>query len=325
MARPTLRSANALLLIVMLLILIPGSLIQGFNLPWGLVISELFMILLPALLILRRWGLPAAETLRLRWPGARPLLLAALMGLGTFGTAAILGTLMSQWLGYEPPAPEMPTTPGPALVMLIAAVVLAPLCEETFFRGYLFHVYLQKGARVAMTAIAVLFALFHLRLVGLPALLPVAFLLSFVRWRSDSLLPGIALHFTHNLLASLDDLVSTVTGHSLPISDWMVYAGILVGAVALVLFARTVRRAPAPVEAEPAPVVLEVEPPAADLGALEAAVTVEMDALPVTAPAPVAAERFWSYAWPLAVILGIYILSAALEVFAGTHPSLFTK
>jgi hypothetical protein len=66
---PSIRSANWLYLASIVLILTVGSWLQKISFGWGLLATEIFLILLPTLLLLRRNKLPAAATLRLQWPG----------------------------------------------------------------------------------------------------------------------------------------------------------------------------------------------------------------------------------------------------------------
>ncbi|MHB8658780.1 MAG: CPBP family intramembrane glutamic endopeptidase [Solirubrobacteraceae bacterium] len=100
---------------------------------------------------------------------------------------------------------------------LIAAAVfvcvIAPVCEELFFRGFLFGVLrrmrLNVGGRNLGTAVAaiitgILFGFAHLGSAPLQYLIPLAFLgivLCVVRWRTRSLYPCMALHSFNNCLA----------------------------------------------------------------------------------------------------------------------------
>ncbi len=63
-------------------------------------------------------------------------------------------------------ADVLPKTPLQALLMFLATVVAAPICEEVLFRGYLLRAYERLGGRKALVAVALLFALFHLRFQG---------------------------------------------------------------------------------------------------------------------------------------------------------------
>jgi membrane protease YdiL (CAAX protease family) len=87
---------------------------------------------------------------------------------------------------------------------LIAAAIVAPICEETFFRGFVFmglRRVMPLGWAIVLSAL--LFALAH----GDPGSFVVLFIiglaLAFLRWQTRSLWPGIFLHFLNNGLSGL--------------------------------------------------------------------------------------------------------------------------
>lgn len=87
---------------------------------------------------------------------------------------------------------------------LLAAVVVAPICEEVFFRGYLFGGLLRgMNAWVATLASALLFTLVHGDIGSAVPLLAIGLVLPILRWRTGSLWPGVALHTLNNLIAAL--------------------------------------------------------------------------------------------------------------------------
>jgi sodium transport system permease protein len=93
--------------------------------------------------------------------------------------------------------------PAPAVVFAIA--VVPAIFEEGFFRGFLFSAFRTRmtPARTIVSAAAV-FGFFHWissRLLASDRLLSstlVGLVLGWVRWRTESLLPGILLHALHN-------------------------------------------------------------------------------------------------------------------------------
>lgn len=98
--------------------------------------------------------------------------------------------------------------PLTVLSLLISAVVIAPFCEELFFRGYLFAG-LLRGMNVWLAGLisAVLFTLVHGDLGSAALLFVFGLVLAVVRWRSGSLWPGVALHALNNALAAADVLL----------------------------------------------------------------------------------------------------------------------
>lgn len=95
----------------------------------------------------------------------------------------------------------------PLPLIIVALGVIPGVCEEIFFRGFLFggiQKHVSGWWSIAVTAI--LFGLFHVVLAGGAAperLIPstlMGLILGWVRWKSGSLVPGILLHATHNSL-----------------------------------------------------------------------------------------------------------------------------
>jgi len=91
------------------------------------------------------------------------------------------------------------------IIALLALAFVPAIVEELFFRGWFFSA-LERAVRplTAILITGVVFGSFHLFTGGvllaervLPTIL-LGIILSWVRWRSGSVLPGIALHMLHN-------------------------------------------------------------------------------------------------------------------------------
>jgi hypothetical protein len=116
---------------------------------------------------------------------------------------------------------ELSDTHSHAAIVLTAVFVcaVAPICEEFFFRGFLFGT-LRKmrvavgghdlSVLIAAIITGILFGLVHTGSASSQYLVPLGFLgftLCIVRWRTGSLYPGMALHSANNALAlGVDDL-----------------------------------------------------------------------------------------------------------------------
>jgi len=88
------------------------------------------------------------------------------------------------------------------ILALVAGSLLAPLAEETFFRGFLFaNLREHQGPLKAMVTTALLFALFHLTPTAFVPLFFLGCFLALLYHLSDSLLPSLLLHATMNTLA----------------------------------------------------------------------------------------------------------------------------
>ncbi len=91
---------------------------------------------------------------------------------------------------------------------LFAAVFIAPFCEELFFRGFVFPG-LQRGMPVGLAIVlsSLLFAVAHADPGSFVVLLVIGLALAFLRWRTNSNWPGIALHMLNNAIGALSILL----------------------------------------------------------------------------------------------------------------------
>ena len=87
---------------------------------------------------------------------------------------------------------------------LVASVLVAPICEETFFRGFVFAGFLNRmPVVVAILLSSLLFAVAHADLGSFAVLFFIGLALAFVRWRTRSIWPGILLHLLNNGIGAL--------------------------------------------------------------------------------------------------------------------------
>lgn len=165
-------------------------------------------LLASALMFARFYGGVSAAKL-----GLRPV--RFLTGL-TWAAAALIAYYVFQavWisaLGLENESDEitdrLEADPSTATVVGIAifAVVIAPIVEEVFFRGFVFGALRSSMPPVAAAAgTGLLFGGVHAFGSPIGFLVPLAmlgFLLSLLYWKTGSLLPCIALHVVNNSVA----------------------------------------------------------------------------------------------------------------------------
>lgn len=88
------------------------------------------------------------------------------------------------------------------VLIFFMACIIAPFCEEVIFRGYLYKIIRDKSnVLFAIVINSLFFGAIHFEP---SAIVPAAILgvaLSMVRLKTNSLLPSIAIHTFHNLLA----------------------------------------------------------------------------------------------------------------------------
>jgi membrane protease YdiL (CAAX protease family) len=99
---------------------------------------------------------------------------------------------------------EAQTQPFTVYGLLAGSVLLAPFCEEIFFRGFLFGGLRREFSPLWSILISsALFAIAHVDPGSFVPLFAIGLALGFVRWKSDSTWPGILLHTFNNLLGSV--------------------------------------------------------------------------------------------------------------------------
>jgi membrane protease YdiL (CAAX protease family) len=149
------------------------------------------------------WRPPAAVT--------RPALRMVLMVLPLVALASWLLQLLWRDPGGTNPLLEMvlDTSDGWALLAFaVTAVVLAPLFEETLFRGVLLPVVARHlGAPWAVLISALVFAIAHLSLAELVPLSVLGVGLGLLRWRTGRLGASVCLHALWNGLTFLNLLL----------------------------------------------------------------------------------------------------------------------
>ena len=93
-------------------------------------------------------------------------------------------------------------TAGEMALLLFGGVLLAAVCEEFLFRGLMLQLLARGrswGTPIFITSL--LFALFHLDLIGLLPRTLLGFYFGILVWRSGSIFPAILAHGANNLLA----------------------------------------------------------------------------------------------------------------------------
>jgi uncharacterized protein len=87
---------------------------------------------------------------------------------------------------------------------LLAAVFVAPFCEETFFRGFVFMGFTRAMPLIwAIIFSSLIFAVAHADPGSFAVLFIIGLALAFLRWRTHSIWPGMMLHALNNGIAAL--------------------------------------------------------------------------------------------------------------------------
>jgi membrane protease YdiL (CAAX protease family) len=92
-------------------------------------------------------------------------------------------------------------------------VIIAPIVEETFFRGFLFAGFRQRyGYNKAALLSSAIFAAAHLQPSVLVPTFVLGYIFSYLYQRSNSILPGMILHFLVNAFGIITIFALTRAG-----------------------------------------------------------------------------------------------------------------
>lgn len=166
------------------------------------------MLVLIPVLILVYFKIDLHHTFALRRPQARFLLAAGLIGVAAWVPAHELFVLQSRFIPIPAQVIESNAQLFAAfadcslLVPLLLIALLPAVCEELFFRGFLFGgVSSAAGKWTTIITTACIFAVFHILLIKFPITAALGVLLGYLRWQSRSLAPSILTHLLHNASA----------------------------------------------------------------------------------------------------------------------------
>jgi membrane protease YdiL (CAAX protease family) len=240
-----------------------GSLIQRMTttvmatknpIRFSVMISEFVFMLVPTVWIIRRWHTrKVLSYIRFGRVSIVELLLAVVTAVLFIPVSSYIGEFLLRELHFPDFLAQINdqlfTSYSPLeFVWLIFVVCVTPaVCEETLFRGY-FQRTLERTIGMKSLFIAgIIFGLFHVEPINLISLSLLGMLIGFFYYRSKSILPGMAAHFTNNLIAVLS-LYKLSNGHpiagflssSTPMAAFI--AGILLTAMLVIVYWRVTDR-----------------------------------------------------------------------------------
>ena len=204
--RPTIGLALFLYAACLLLLFHLGSFLQSRSLSIGLLITLWGLVLLPSILVCWFFRIRMVPAFNLRMPRLCDTIGAVLL----CGGWVVLLLQISAWHGRVLPMPEELGVEMDAAIAGIKAqwgfwgllfiVALSPaICEEALFRGPLLSGLRGKlPAWAGIAVIAFLFALFHLSIHRMVPTFLSGVVLTYLVWRSGSILLGVLGHFIIN-------------------------------------------------------------------------------------------------------------------------------
>lgn len=181
-----------------------GQLLSLWNVMASLVITQIFLILTPALLFLRYTKSPVWQTLSFKKPSPRYVIAGISLGFATVVISMLILTVQTKFLPYSEEYGRqmqlMIMPPGSSLWQIILAAAMMPaICEEIFFRGVLQGILRKNLPREKLLiVIGVLFGVFHLSMFRIIPTGLLGILLAYLTLASGSIFPSMCLHFMHN-------------------------------------------------------------------------------------------------------------------------------
>lgn len=214
-----------------------GQLLSLWNVMASLVITQIFLILCPALAFLHYTRSPVLETLSFKKPSPRYVIAALALSFATVVISMLILTVQTKFLPYSEAYGRqmqlMLMPPGRELWQIILVAALMPaICEEIFFRGVLQGI-LRKNLpkKKLILVIGLLFGVFHLSMFRILPTGLLGVLLAYLTLASGSIFPSMCLHFMHNAYYLWSSFYKVDLDSTLCIS--LAFGGLVVAAVAL--------------------------------------------------------------------------------------------
>jgi uncharacterized protein len=177
------------------------------NISVGVVLqAEAYGLLLGVMVLLVERKSPGNFVRAIRWnpPKGKWIFISLLGGVLLAGVAEVLGVLLHKWTPTSMPIDEFLKDPNSAYVLCLFGILIAPLIEELFFRGFLFPALDRRIGLVGSVAItAGLFAAIHQGQLAhawapLSILFVVGVSLTLVRAITKSVAVTVLMHIAYN-------------------------------------------------------------------------------------------------------------------------------
>ncbi|MGM0652828.1 MAG: CPBP family glutamic-type intramembrane protease [Bacillota bacterium] len=204
--KPDLKAAMRFYLGIFALLMFVGSFVQFMHFEIGMIITQIFLILIPAIWFWNRYGVDKVKFARL-YPLKLKyvptiLILAIVMWVINMIVAVVMVTGLME-IGYEPiTVIEPPETITQYLGYVVVLSVFAGICEEVLFRGAIMPSMESRGLVPAIVFSSLLFALFHVSFLNLFSTFLLGIVMAVLVIKTGSLWSGILYHMANNFIAA---------------------------------------------------------------------------------------------------------------------------
>ena len=216
------------------------------------VVSQLVIILTPAMLMTVMLTRSPAQTLLLKKPVWWTLPAAAFLAISLHPTLRLLQLAVQQLYPVSPVVQEslhsLEQAPNFWIPLLLVAFVPA-ICEELAFRGFILSGFRHLGHKWwAIVLSSIIFGVTHMLLQQSIVACVVGAVIGYIAVQTGSIFPAMVFHFTHNgLLLAMMQFQSSPFLQKItrPLADptefiydwWLVGLGCVIAGILLVLFA----------------------------------------------------------------------------------------
>ncbi|HZJ83691.1 MAG TPA: type II CAAX endopeptidase family protein [Clostridia bacterium] len=210
--QPTVLGVNIVYIGVLLLMLLAQVLLMKWipqtsdssSYYWRLFILELVLIGGPPLVYMVIFKMDIGRIARFNKIKTVEVLLVLGMAIFGYGVTIIIN-LIWFWIASHWGVPEGQALPaietGAQFLAAVLAIGIVPaVVEEFLFRGLILRGYEKFGSKVAIIMTGILFGMLHMQLMSIPSIILLGIIISYVVYRTDSILAGIIYHFVHNTM-----------------------------------------------------------------------------------------------------------------------------
>lgn len=220
----------------------------------SVMISEFVFMLVPTIWLIKRWHTKKVLSyIQFKPVPIVEILLAVITVIFFIPVSSYIGEFFLRELNFPDFLAQINEqiftsyTKSEMLWLVVVVCVTPAICEETLFRGY-FQRTLERTLGIKSLFIAgIVFGLYHMEPINLISLSLLGILIGLFYYRSKSILPGMAAHFTNNFIAVLS-LYKMPDGHpvvaflsnSTPFLGFL--AGILLSGIFVIIYRRVTQK-----------------------------------------------------------------------------------
>jgi uncharacterized protein len=222
---PTIYQANLLFFITAVATLAGSAFFQPkLGLGTNLWINEFVYILIPPLLLARFYKWPVEDVYRFNKTSARNKVISIFSGMSLWFFAFYISKITGMFLDSKIGVFIIPEQVYPSIyqsfLLLIGMIVLAPICEEIFFRGFVQRAYEGYSRRYAFVIAGIIFGSYHI-LNGISEVIPACILglgMGYLLYKTDSIANSMLFHFAVNTSAIVfGGVLTTSTNGRIPV------------------------------------------------------------------------------------------------------------